>query len=90
MIEFLTWASVVVALVIVAVVAYHLVGIIVALKRTADALTALAGGLVKVRDDTRPLGGRMNEINGGLSVLLERLLAVNGNLGAIVSLVKRP
>jgi hypothetical protein len=84
MIAALTWISVILALVIVLVVAYHLIGVIVALKRAGDHLEALAGGLVKVRDDTAPLNGRVDEINAGLMALAPPLLAANDNLAAIV------
>ena len=76
--------SLVVVLVIVLVVAYHLIGIYVALKRGADHLEALAGGLVAIRDNTAPLNGRVDEINEGLTALVAPLLAANGNLAAIV------
>jgi hypothetical protein len=68
----------------VAVVAVYLVLILLALKRGADHLEALAGQLVTIRDDTRPLEGKVATINGGLAGLLPPLLAVNGNLGRIV------
>ncbi|MBA3325849.1 MAG: hypothetical protein H0T41_11520 [Rhodobacteraceae bacterium] len=85
MITALTWISVILALVIVLVVAYHLVGVFVALKRGADHLEALAGGLVKVRDDTAPLNARVDTINAGLAALVAPLLGANGNLAAIVA-----
>ena len=84
MIAILGIISLVVVLVIVLVVAYHLIGIYVALKRGADHLEALAGGLVAIRDNTGPLNGRVDEINEGLSALVDPLLAANGNLAAIV------
>jgi hypothetical protein len=84
MIAFLTWVSVILALAIVAVVAVYLILILLALKRGADHLEALAGQLVKIRDDTRPLEGKVTTINGGLAGLLPPLLATNGNLARIV------
>lgn len=83
MITTLATLTLVLALVIVLAVAYHLVGILMALKRGGDHLEALAGHLVKVRDDTRPLNGRVDEINEGLVALARPLLAANGNLAAI-------
>ena len=83
MIEALTIATIVLALVIVAAVAYHLIGVYVALKRGGDHLEALAGHLTKVRDDTGPLNGRVDDINAGLVALSRLLLAANGNLAAI-------
>ena len=71
------------AAVVLVLVAY-LIGIIVALWRAKNSLAKLAGGLVAIRDNTEPLGQHVQAINGGLSVLLTGLLAVNGDLAAIV------
>ncbi|MEM1431424.1 MAG: hypothetical protein AAGG09_18365 [Pseudomonadota bacterium] len=84
MVVFLGWVSLIVVLVIVAVVAYHLIGIYIALKRGGDHLEKLAGGLAAIRDNTAPLNGRLDDINAGLSGLVAPLLAANGNLAAIV------
>ena len=86
MIEVLAVISVVLVLAIVLIVAYHLIGIYLALKRSADHLDKLAGGLVKVRDDTRELNAKVGTINQGLSGLLAPLLSANKNLGGIVTL----
>ncbi|MDD9739503.1 MULTISPECIES: hypothetical protein [Marinovum] len=88
MIAVLTGISVVLALVIVLVVAYHLIGIFVALKRGADHLQNLADGLIKVRDDTAPLNGRVDDISARLEALAPPLLAANGNLAAIVGVAR--
>ena len=77
--------SLILVLVIVAVVAWHLIGIFIALKRGADHLQQLAGGLVAIRDNTVPLNGKVDEINAGLTELVSPLLAANGNLAAIVT-----
>ncbi|MEP6658084.1 MAG: hypothetical protein ABJC33_12660 [Betaproteobacteria bacterium] len=71
------------AAVVLVLVAY-LIGIIVALWRAKNSLAKLAGGLVAIRDNTEPLGQHVQAINGGLSALLTGLLAVNGDLAAIV------
>jgi hypothetical protein len=76
-------------LIIVLVVAYHLIGIYIALKRGGDHIETLAGGLMAIRDNTAPLNGRMDEINAGLTALIAPLLAANGNLAAIVKVVTR-
>lgn len=89
MIAALTWISVILAVVIVLVVAYHLVGVFVALKRGADHLEALAAGLVAVRDDTAPLNGRVDAISEGLEALVGPLTAANGNLAAIVEVARK-
>lgn len=73
----------VVAAVVLVLVGY-LVGIIVALWDAKNSLAQLAGGLVAVRDQTRPLGQHVGSINTGLANLLKGLLAVNGDLAAIV------
>lgn len=84
MVVFLGWVSLIVVLVIVAVVAYHLIGIYVALKRGADHLEKLAGGLAAIRDNTGPLNDRVDGINASLAGLVAPLMAANGNLAAIV------
>lgn len=89
MIAFLTAVSIVLAAAIVGVVAVYLVLIYLALKRGADHLEQLAGGLVQIRDDTRPLEEKVGALNGGLAGLLAPLLAVNDNLGGIVEVAAR-
>ena len=84
MIEVLAIISLVLALAIVVIVAYHLVGIFVALKRSADHLDKLASGLVKVRDDTRDLNSKVETVNAGLGALVAPLLGTNQNLSDIV------
>lgn len=88
MMTILTLLSVVLAGAIVAVVAVYLILIFLALKRTADHLQALAGGLVQIRDDTAPLEEKVRAVNGGLGALLDPLLAVNDNLAAIVDVAR--
>ncbi len=73
---------------VVLVLVVYLVGIIIALARARSSLAKLAGGLIAVRDNTHPLGQHMQEINGGLSALLQGLLAVNGDLAAIVKVAQ--
>ncbi len=88
MITLFTILSLVLVLVIVAVVAWHLIGIFISLKRGGDHLAALAGGLVAIRDNTEPLNGKVDDINAGLSELVPPLLAANGNLAAIVEVAQ--
>jgi hypothetical protein len=85
----LAYITLAVVLIIVLVVAYHLIGIYMALKRGGNHLETLAGGLMAIRDNTAPLNGRMDEINAGLTALIAPLLAANGNLAAIVKVVTR-
>jgi hypothetical protein len=89
MITALTSISVILVVVIVLVVAYHLIGVYFALKRGADHLEALAAGLAKVRNDTKPLNQRVDNIIDGLSSLAAPLLNANNNLAAIVDVVGR-
>ena len=69
---------------VVLVLVVYLVGIIIALWGTRNSLAQLAGGLIAVRDQTRPLAQYMGDINVGLVTLLQGLLAVNADLAAIV------
>jgi hypothetical protein len=89
MIAFLTVVSLVLALVIVAVVAYHLIGIYTALKRAGDHLEALAGGLAAIRDHAVPLNGRIDAINAGLAALLPPLGGTATSLANIATALKR-
>ena len=84
MIGWLAVLSLVLVLAIVLIVAWHLIGIYLALKKGADHLEKLAGGLVKIRDDTAPLNEKVATINTGLGALVSPLLGANGNLAAIV------
>ena len=88
MITVLTVITLVLVLAIVLLVAYHLIGIFIALKRGADHLEKLAGGLSKIRDDTRPLNTKIDTVNAGLSDLVAPLLGANGNLAAIVKIAQ--
>ena len=80
----LLYLSLGVAAAVVLVLVGYLVGIIVALWDTKNSLAQLAGGLVAARDQTQPLGQHLGSINAGLIALLQGLLAVNGDLAAIV------
>jgi hypothetical protein len=81
-------ASLVVVATVVVVLVIYLLGIIVALAGANRSLAKLAGGLVAIRDHTAPLGHKLGAINGGLTTLLQGLLAVNGDLVAIVRVAK--
>lgn len=77
-----------VILAIVLVLVGYLLAIIYALWEAGTNLQKLAGGLVAIRDNTKPLPEDIPAINGALVALLERLLKVNGNLAAIVDVAK--
>jgi len=85
----LTLVSVVLALAVVLVIAYHLIGIWLALRNGRRHLEKLAGGLGQIRTDTGPLNGKVATINAGLLALAPPLLAANGNLAAIVAIARR-
>ena len=73
---------------VVLVLVVYLIGIIIALWGAGNSLAKLAGGLVAIRDNTQPLGEPVQAVNGGLSTLLSGLLAVNGDLVAIVKVAQ--
>lgn len=85
MITVLALISLILVLVVVLVTAWHLLGIYLALSKGRAHLTALAGGLTQIRDDTAPLTAKLASVNGGLSALAPPLLAANANLAAIVA-----
>jgi len=89
MTAFLLVATIVVAFAVVLVLVIYLVGIIVALADAKNSLAKLAGGLVAIRDHSAPLGEHVGAINGGLTALLKGLLAVNGDLAAVVRVAQR-
>jgi hypothetical protein len=80
--------SLVVTLAIVLVLVGYLLAIIVTLWSAGTTLNKLAGGLVAIRDNTKPLPEDIPTINGALAELLTRLLDVNGNLAAIVGVAQ--
>jgi hypothetical protein len=77
-------ATLVVVFAVIIVLVIYLVGIIIALAGAKRSLAKLAGGLVAIRHHTAPLGDKVGTINGGLTALLQGLLAVNGDLVAVV------
>ncbi len=89
MVTVLALVSLLLALVVVLIVAYHLIGIYVALRKGRHHLAKLAVGLTQIRDDTTPLNGKLGTINAGLFALQAPLLAANGNLARIVEIARR-
>ncbi len=75
--------SLVLALVVLAVIAYHLIGIYLALRKGRRHLAKLAVGLEQIRDDAGPLNGKIETINNGLAQLAQPLLGANANLTRI-------
>lgn len=84
LIDLLGLVTLVLTLAIVLLVAWHLAGIYLALRRAADHLQKLAGGLARIRDDTGPLNAKVDTINRGLKQLVPPLTGANANLAAIV------
>jgi hypothetical protein len=89
MITALIVVSLVLAGAIVAVVAYHLLGIFLALKRTGDHLQALAGGLAAIRDNTAPLNAGIEAVNAALAALLPPLRDTAAGLAGIAAALRR-
>jgi hypothetical protein len=75
MITFLTWVTLVYALVLVVVLAGSLIAIFYYLWSIGTTLSKISAGLGVVRRQTAPLGSQIDAINGALS-------AVGGGLGA--------
>jgi uncharacterized phage infection (PIP) family protein YhgE len=84
----LTTLTLAITTVVVAVVAYHLVGIAVALTRANDNLARLAGGLEAIRDNTAPLGEDLTTINGAAIGILNGLTSVDENLVKVITAVQ--
>ena len=84
MTQLLLVISLIVTTAVVLVVVGYLIAIIYALVGAYNNLSKLAGGLIAIKENTDPLEGHMDTINGGLSALLAGLLKVNDNLAAIV------
>jgi len=88
MTQLLVVLSLAVILAIVLVLVGYLLAIIYALWSAGTNLKKLAGGLIAVRDNTKPLGEDIQGINGALIALRGGLLDVNGNLAAIVKVAQ--
>jgi hypothetical protein len=91
MITFLAWVTVVYALVLVVVLAVSLIAILYYLWSIGTTLSKIRGGLAVVRQQTTPLGGQIEAINGALSTVgaglggaLDDLAEVNSALGGLV------
>jgi hypothetical protein len=90
MIELLTWATVVYALVLVVVLAVSLATIWYYLWSIGTTLGKIRDGLLIVRDQTAPLGGHVTAINGaldraagGFGGALDDLAATDAALGEL-------
>src|SRR5215212_2206778 len=90
MIAFLTWVTVMYALVLVVVLAVSLIAILYYLWSIGTTLGKIRAGLEVVRDQTAPLGGHLEAINGalgavagGLSGALDDLAATDAALAGL-------
>jgi hypothetical protein len=91
MITFLAWVTLVYALVLVVVLSVSLIAILYYLWSIGTTLGKIGGGLAVVREQTAPLNGQIEAINGVLSTVasgfggaLEDLADVNSALGGLV------
>ena len=91
MIALLTWVTVIYALVLVVVLAVSLIAILYYLWSIGTTLGKIRAGLLVVRDQTAPLGGQVEAINGALgavagdlSTARDDLLAVDGALAQVM------
>jgi hypothetical protein len=89
-ITFLTWVTVLYALVLVLVLAMSLSTILYYLWRIGTTLGTISAGLGVVRQQTAPLGGHVEAINGTLATVgadfgaaLDDLAEVNDALGTL-------
>ncbi len=76
-------ATLVVVAIVVLVLAYYLLGIIVALRRANVNLTKLAAGLEAIQRNTDALGGDLGKINGAAVMLRDGLNSVAGHLAKV-------
>lgn len=91
MITFLTWVTVIYAVVLVVVLAVSLIAILYYLWSIGTTLGKISAGLGVVRQQTAPLGQHITTINGalqtvgnGLTGALDDLAHVNDSLGGLV------
>ena len=86
--RFLTWVTLGLIGTVVAVLATHLILIVVALVRANRNLAKLVGGLEAIRNNTAPLEGDLQAINTAAVALRDGLLAVDEHLRDIIRLVR--
>jgi hypothetical protein len=91
MMTFLTWVTVIYAVILVLVLAVSLIAILYYLWSIGTTLGKISAGLGVVRQQTAPLGNHITAINGalqsvsdGLSAALEDLAHTNQALGTVV------
>lgn len=73
--------TIIVALIIVAALAFYLIKVALTLKQVNATLSKVIGGVLGIADQTRPIGPVLGEINkdlGGVQAALQGLLAKKG------------
>ncbi len=79
----LTWLTVIYAVVLVLALAVSLITIFFYLWRIGSALAEVKRGLIQARENTAPLKGHLEFINGGLSGVGDGLQSVDGHLAGV-------
>ncbi len=79
----LTWLSVIYLVVLVLALAVSLITICFYLWRIGSALAEVKRALIQARENTAPLAGHLEFINGGLSGVADGLQSVDGHLAGV-------
>ena len=79
----LTWLTVIYLVVLVLALALSLITIFFYLWRIGSALAAVKRGLIQARENTAPLAGHLDFINGGLIGVSDGLQSVDGHLAGV-------
>lgn len=86
--SYLTWITLIIVALVVLLLVIYLILIIVALHRAGTHLQNLAGGLQKIADDSAPLKGHVDTINGALTQLHGGLGSIDQHLISIAKVLK--
>lgn len=87
MLTFLTWATAILALLVVLALVYYLTGTAIALTRANRKLSQLADGLEAVERNTDPLTDHVTALDDALEALLANLDQTDEGLSKIIGLV---
>lgn len=79
----LTWLTIIYLVVLVAALAVSLITIFIYLWRIGSALAEVKRGLIQARENTAPLAGHLDFINGGLVGVSDGLQSVDGHLAGV-------
>lgn len=86
--KYLFPATLIIIALVVLVLAFYLIGVIIALWKAGTHLKKLAGGLQKIENDSTPLAEKLTTINGALDQLHTGLSSVDQHLIAIAGVLK--